>query len=306
MKAKKWLTIITLIITVLSLFLTIIIGKNSNCITYDVSMAIFGGAALGFIMSLTEYYVERRRAMEEFWLQATKVLNELKKIKYLDVDAPLKLIADAIREDNSNTLKKEINFSDNSEKISVSAKGKLVSWYKENMSYPFDENTDVNMVVNHLYDSKMADYKEVFLQCMDSYREVAMIELGNFDNAYGNLDFIIANRWIRKKAYNLIYGKLEKIVYQIQFEVYHFNLFKDGNGSFPACILKLSELNQEYFSIKEEKIQGCINVLIYQDVFDEITSALEKFRCKIYRIKYVEPPKKPVSGKMIFNETDEK
>ena len=174
------------------------------------------------------------------------------------------------------------------------------------MSYPFDENTDVNMVVNHLYDSKMADYKEVFLQCMDSYREAAMIELGSFDNAYGNLDFIIANRWIRKKAYNLIYGKLEKIVHQIQFEVYHFNLFKDGNGSFPVCILKLSELNQEYFSIKEEKIQGCINVSVYQDVFDEIASALEKFRCKIYRIKYVEPPKKPVSGKMIYNETDEK
>lgn len=45
--------------------------------------------ANGFIMSLTEYYVERRKAMEEFWLQATKVLNELKKIKYLDVDAPI-------------------------------------------------------------------------------------------------------------------------------------------------------------------------------------------------------------------------
>ena len=56
MKAKKWLTIITLVITALSLVLAFIIGKNSNCITYDISMAIFGGAALGFIMSLTEYY----------------------------------------------------------------------------------------------------------------------------------------------------------------------------------------------------------------------------------------------------------
>ena len=96
MKAKKWLTIITLVITALSLVLAFIIGKNSNCITYDISMAIFGGAALGCIMSLTEYYVERRKAMEEFWLQATKVLNELKKIKYLDVDAPINLIVDDI------------------------------------------------------------------------------------------------------------------------------------------------------------------------------------------------------------------
>lgn len=107
-ESKKWLTIITLIITVLSLFLAIIIGKDSNCITYDISMAVFGGAALGFIMSLTEYYVERRKAMEEFWLQASKVLNELKKIKYLDVDAPVNLIVDAIREDSSNTLREKI------------------------------------------------------------------------------------------------------------------------------------------------------------------------------------------------------
>ena len=141
MKAKKWLTIITLIITALSLVLAYIFGKNSNCITYDISMAIFGGAALGFIMSLTEYYVERRKAMEEFWLQATKVLNELKKIKYLDVDAPINLIVDAIQEDDSNALKEKFHLLSNDEKISVNAKENLISWYKENIPFPFDENT---------------------------------------------------------------------------------------------------------------------------------------------------------------------
>ncbi len=65
-ESKKWLTIITLVITALSLVLAFIIGKNSNCITYDISMAIFGGAALGFIMSLTEYYVERRKQWKNF------------------------------------------------------------------------------------------------------------------------------------------------------------------------------------------------------------------------------------------------
>lgn len=151
MKAKKWLTIITLVITALSLVLAFIIGKNSNCITYDISMAIFGGAALGFIMSLTEYYVERRKAMEEFWLQATKVLNELKKIKYLDVDAPINLIVDAIHEDDSNALKKKFHLLSDDEKISVNAKENLISWYKENVPIPFDENTDNNKELTQLY-----------------------------------------------------------------------------------------------------------------------------------------------------------
>ena len=304
MKAKKWLTIITLIITALSLVLAFIIGKNSNCITYDISMAIFGGAALGFIMSLTEYYVERRKAMEEFWLQATKVLNELKKIKYLDVDAPINLIVDAIHEDDSNALKEKFHLLSNDEKISVNAKENLISWYKENIPIPFDENTDDNKELTHLYDSNMAGYKEVFLQCMDSYREASMVELGNLDNAYGNLDFIIANKCIRQKAYEQIYDKLRKIVYQFRNEVYHFNLLKDGNGNFPVCILKVSELNQKYFLSKEKNLQGYTNVSIFQNVFDDIDASLEKFRCKIYRIEYVEPKAIPVSGKTFFNNNE--
>ena len=293
MKAKKWLTIITLVITALSLVLAFIIGKNSNCITYDISMAIFGGAALGFIMSLTEYYVERRKAMEEFWLQATKVLNELKKIKYLDVDAPINLIVDAIHEDDSNALKKKFHLLSDDEKISVNAKENLISWYKENVPIPFDENTDNNKELTQLYDSNMAGYKEVFLQCMDSYREASMVELGNLDNAYGNLDFIIANKCIRQKAYEQIYDKLRKIVYQFQNEAYHFNLLKNG-----------SELNQEYFLSKEENLQGYTNVSIFQNVFDDIDASLENFRCKIYRIEYVEPKAIPVSGKTFFNNNE--
>ena len=261
-------------------------------------------AMVGFIMSLTEYYVERRKAMEEFWLQATKVLNELKKIKYLDVDAPINLIVDAIHEDDSNALKEKFHLLSNDEKISVNAKENLISWYKENIPIPFDENTDDNKELTHLYDSNMAGYKEVFLQCMDSYREASMVELGNLDNAYGNLDFIIANKCIRQKAYEQIYDKLRKIVYQFRNEVYHFNLLKDGNGNFPVCILKVSELNQKYFLSKEKNLQGYTNVSIFQNVFDDIDASLEKFRCKIYRIEYVEPKAIPVSGKTFFNNNE--
>lgn len=63
MKAKKWLTVITLIVSILSLVAAFVIAKDSNCIFYDVSMALLGSAVLGFIMSITEYYVERRKAM---------------------------------------------------------------------------------------------------------------------------------------------------------------------------------------------------------------------------------------------------
>ena len=65
-------------------------------------MALLGSAVLGFIMSLTEYYVEKRKAMEEFWLQSNKTLKELRKIKYLELDAPVELIKDALLEEQAN------------------------------------------------------------------------------------------------------------------------------------------------------------------------------------------------------------
>ncbi|MFR6393132.1 MAG: hypothetical protein ACLUN0_09830 [Roseburia sp.] len=239
MKAKKWLTIITVVITVLSLFLAIIIGKNSNCITYDISMAIFGGAALGFIMSLTEYYAERRKAMEEFFLQATNVLNELRKIKYLDVDAPINLIVDAINEDESNTWKKKSHLSSDDKKISVSAKKQLISWYKEKGLFFKGKNVNANMEAKQLYESKMIRLQRSFSsKCMDSYQEAALVELGNLDNAYGNLDFIIAQLNAFEKAYELIYDKLRKIVYRVRSEAYHFNLLKDEKGNFYSMCFK--------------------------------------------------------------------
>lgn len=56
---------------------------------------------------------------------------------------------------------------------------------------------------------------------------------------------------------------------------------------------------------KEKKIQGYTDTIVFQNVFDDIEASLEKFRCRIYRIKYVEPEKIPVFDKMVLNNEGE-
>ncbi|MEF2782139.1 MAG: hypothetical protein U0N20_03495 [Clostridium sp.] len=294
MKAKKWLTIITFVVSILSLVLAFIIGKSANCIFYDIAMALFGSAVLGFIMSATEYFVERRKAMEEFWIQAINILNELRKIKYLDIDTPEELVLDCLKEEQINKLKER--FSENND-IQHIAKDSLISLLEENITISSPTNADL--------DSILEEYIQNIDKCMDSYRQVSTIEKGLLDNAYGNLEFIFGNRKIRQNAYDKIYDKIRKILYDIKSEAFHFNLLKEGKGNYVICALKIYELNSKYFKVTNKNIHGYKNTLVYQHVFDEIEESLEKFRCKIYRTKYEKVKPEPVLGKMIhFNETN--
>lgn len=63
------------ILTYLVSFVLIIKFKNFECdVEYDIAMAIFGSSILGCIMSFTEYFSERERAMEQFYQEAIRTL----------------------------------------------------------------------------------------------------------------------------------------------------------------------------------------------------------------------------------------
>lgn len=279
---------------------TLYLDKPMNCISYDVSMALLGSAVLGFIMSLTEYYVEKRKAMEEFWLQSNKILKELRKIKYLELDAPVELIKDALLEEQANYWNAKFPLLIDDSGITHKAKSALISWFEENIPMSFNEDSDIEAELEKYYSASLKTYKDTFLRCMRSYQDASSIDLGLIDNAYGNLDFIISNHSIRKYAYNNIFDKMRKFVYQFREEAYHFDLLNDGKGNFAVCVSKVVDLNKLFFAAKDVKAHGYVNTLVYQTAFDEIESELEKFRCKIYKTKYVPVKSSPISGMMRY------
>ena len=164
-------------------------------------------------------------------------------------------------------------------------------------------NDPINLLQKDWY---KADNDEFILdnmgavRCMRSYQDASSIDLGLIDNAYGNLDFIISNHSIREYAYNDIFDKMRKFVYQFREEAYHFNLLNDGKGNFAVCASKVVDLNKLFFATKDVEAHGYVNTLVYQTAFDEIESELEKFRCQIYKAKYVPVKASPISGMMRY------
>lgn len=292
MSGKKWLTIITFVCTVIALIVAFLVGKDSGCIAYDIVMAVFGSALLGFIMSLTEYFVEKRRAMECFWQEARDALIKLRKVKYIDITAPVELVHACFQEEWSNGFRKIIDPTAKDD-----AKTALISWFEENIPMSWTEDDDIDAELDRFYDVQMEGYRETYMRCIDSYIDASKTDLGPLGNAYGNLDFLFCNKSIRSKAFSDIYEKIRNLRNQLLTESNHFLRLISGQGNFAVCAGKADVICKEIFDVQYQTEDGFKTKLVYQKALDDIDEALESFRIKIYRNASAEYPERlPVLG----------
>ncbi len=284
MRTKKWLTYITLFCTILSSVLIIVFCYMHIKLGYDIAMAIFGGALLGMLMSITEYFSERRNAMENFWNVAYNVLAKFREAKPLDLSAPETLILECLEEEENNRIVKA--YGKEIAKItgtieSHKAREKYLAWLKEKGDYRRKGITED--ILNNSYEVEIIEYEEEIKEVIDNYISLSYISLHELDNAYAELDFLFGNGTIRKRVYENVYKKINEIKSMIYQEAYHFNLYKKGSGNFIVCVSKALELSNKLFEIKETRENGVNTKNYYQTILDEIDDSLEDFRVKIYR-----------------------
>lgn len=303
MSSKKWLTVITFVITIALIPLILIFDKNSLKIEYDIALAIFGGSSMGFLMTLVEYFSERRKAMEEFWNEGYSVLRQLRKAQYIHFDEPEELVIASIKENESNKYLDELGESAcrlmDLRKTSE-AKIKYIQWLKEHMPMNFSEADDQKAILETMYSNKVKRNEILIERVIESYIELSQISLSKLDNAYGNLNFIFLNHSIRSMAYDDIYDRVRDIRNKILKAAVDFNLWKNDEGNFAVCAEKALEISHSLFVEVEKSSNGIAYRLVYQNQFDEIEDSLEVFRTKIYiGTKNESIEHRPVMGQMI-------
>lgn len=272
-------------------------------IGYDIALAVFGSALLGFIMSLVEYFSERKKAMEQFWIEAKRVLAQFRKAEYIYFDEPEDIVTGCIAENYYNKRAKELPPGVSGifgPEESHEYQKKYIQWMEENEPMSFTENDDIGNILNQVCISRMENYEKTVNEVIDNYIELSKISLYELDSAYGNLNFIFSNKNIRLKAYNEIFNKIRTIKQKILEETYHFNLYKDNKGNFAVCMNKAIEVSKILFTEKKKSEDAYDYVSIYQKEFDDIEESLEVFRTKIYFKSKVEPVERiPVTGRMM-------
>lgn len=284
MKAKKWLSIITFGCSIFFAIIAILIGKLSESIFYDFSMAVFGSALLGFIMSVIEYNVERRKAMEVFLIESRKALKKLREIKYFNADAPLDKILDCFEEEQHNEFVKSMEGVAGSHSLKAKhiKRDDLISWFKKHIPMSFSSSDNINEEFITYYESLMESYRVDVQKVIDSCIAVADIDLSELDNAYGNLDFFINCKIRGELAYSKIYDKIKEYRNLVLAEKCHFQFLNEGEGNFIVCAKKAMDICGKVFEEKEISTDTFNSKVVYQTVFDDIDNALDDFWCKIY------------------------
>lgn len=196
MRVKKWLTYITGIITLVSFIAIIIIeAEQAQKKAYDIFLAIFGSGLLGMIMSLIEYFTERRKAMEEFWTESKKVLDKLKDMQPVVMeDEPKELMMNCIEEKFNNdacdkfryNIAKMLDMKKSTEYLV-----EYESWLEEHQNMPFTENDDRETIIREVANSRIEGTIKHLDEKINEYITISKIDLQSLDNAYGNLDFLL-------------------------------------------------------------------------------------------------------------------
>lgn len=306
MTSKKRLTILTFLSTVLGFVGIFLFNCKNVKLGYDLALATFGSALLGLIMSLTEYFIEKRKAIDEFEKESKKVLRKLKKIKPVVITEPKDKLLACFAEEDKNKMAKMYGESTANAlgmRITHTARCALIEWIEEHEQMSFTESDDKDAILNEIYENKMVSRRAMFEEVFNTYMELSDISLSELDNAYSNIDFLFDYKTIRQEAKEKVYDRIRSICNSITSEAYHFKLHKEGKGSLVVCARKAMELNEQLFKATERNVDGHQFICIYQKAFDEIDDTLEDIRCKAYvNAQKEEKEHYPVAGELISSE----
>jgi len=290
MRGPKWLSIITFFISVVAIICILCFSTVADAsLAYNISLAIFGSAVLGFIISLIEYFDIRRSVLEEFYLEALKINGLIHEAGYFYTDEPIEFVLDCIVEELNNSYNIKFYMETKHD-----ARDKWINEYHRMHSLELQNCSDSNDLCMAIYKSTLNDYNEELEKCFDSYIDITNLPLASFDNAYGKINFIFGNKKFRMWIYQTIYTPIHNINRSAQEIVLQINRHRNGKGNKAFCAKMLHELNMNWFSIITKQYECGSVTEIYNNYSDLLDEKTQELWGKIYHKEPVNMQRYPI------------
>jgi hypothetical protein len=219
-----------------------------------ISSGIFTSAFVTFLIARGDYLYERRESLENIYLESEEMQRAFMKIKYIFPDEPKELVRDLLGEIDSNEsakkrnkylLKQLKNVEDSGQaqeiydmshsKITHDAEIRFKKYLWEHTDDDVKKSFTTPKVKRKYLDKeckrKIEKYDRELEEVMRSYITFDDVRTKELSSAYGNLNFIFANKSIRQHIFDNLYQKQIEQVKRIKNRIYYFNLYFEGNGA---------------------------------------------------------------------------
>lgn len=224
-----------------------------------ISSGIFTSAFVTFLIARGDYLYERRKSLENMYLESEELQRTFAKIKYIFLDEPKELVRDLLgeidgngghEEQNKNLQEqlKDIEDPDKAKKIhdtfylqdkhdaEIKFKEYLWDHTKDDIKEIFTTSESKEEYLDKECKKKIEKYNQELDDVMKSYIIFKEVRTKELTAAYGDLDFVFANKSIRQHIFEKLYEKQTKQVNKIKNRIYYFESYFAGNGANKALL----------------------------------------------------------------------
>lgn len=289
-KASKLSIIISSILLIMAILFKLLYIKYNNDFTEfmkDIALGTFCSSIVTVFFYISAYRVEKKRVLEQYWNECRRMIIELNKIEYMNIDFDESIFVKFINEqknklwiteyyeqikqkipaeefENTNLIKEEIKKENKElfEKISGDAGEKYLEEEIENL---YNKTTE-----------KMDKIVDQYLNYLNQSTDNLNFILGDIEFFTGKANYI--------KVHEL-FQKIYDLRVKIQETAIHFRYYKDGEGNRAVVLSKILELQKNIYRVEESNYSKTV----YREFSDMMEQNLEDFRAKI--IYNIQPDK---------------
>lgn len=289
-RASKLSIIISSILFVMSIIFEILDINYSNDFTgfmKEIVIGTFCSSIVTVFFYISAYQVERKRVLEQYWNECRKMITEINRIDYMNIDYDKNIFVNFINEQSNKLWMKEyynqikqkmpakefVNTNLIKQKIRSNNKDLLKEISKDTSEKYLEEK------IEKLYNKTIEKIDKI----VDQYLSYLNQSTDNLNLILGDIEFFTGkSNYI--KAHEL-FQKIYNLRVKIQESARHFRYYKDGEGNKAVVLSEILELQSNIFRIEECEDSK----IVYREFNDIMNLKLEEFRAKI--IHNIEPNK---------------
>lgn len=284
LKLSIWISSIFFVFSIISKILDIKIGSNLTTFIKDIMLGIFCSSIVTVFFYISAYKVERKKVLEQYWNEVRRILIELRKIDYMNINFEPNVFIKFMNEQRNKVW--------------------LNQWYKGNsMEIPEKEFENTNLIKKKILEDEDEFLRKISMDSREKYLDEKIETIYNrttdrinkiinqylkyLENSTDNLNFILGDIefFTGEKNYKKVYELFERIYnlnIKIQESARHLRYYNDGEGNKAFVLSEILKLQKDIFEVEETEDSK----IIYSKFIDNMEIQLEEFRANIiYNIK---------------------